>query len=213
MPTTDRVTEHIGALCVKAWYSYAAVNSIPATLHIVTRQPNRNVNFIHLEEASFVHPRSPAHFLRDNDREVNGNRGIPSPEVCIEPEESKSRTRRHLPRWKLCITIPKSVDSKGWVTYDFGNSSRRTIALSKLSGGSVTYPADPDAPDFKGLWCSPETSLGYQVSIMQKLPGLSKQGLTSFVSVPGRYKPRAHRLIWGTCILFCLAKNVRSIIS
>ena len=157
--------------------------------------------------SQFVHPRSPAHFLRDNDREVNGNRGIPSPEVCIEPEESKSRTRRHLPRWKLCITIPKSVDSKGWVTYDFGNSSRRTIALSKLSGGSVTYPADPDAPDFKGLWCSPETSLGYQVSIMQKLPGLSKQGLTSFVSVPGRYKPRAHRLIWGRAYYFVWPKT------
>ena len=147
--------------------------------------------------SQFVHPRTPTYSNRSNYHDQSYTNDITAPQVCIEPENINTRPRRSLPRWKLCVTIPKSPDSRGWVTYDFGDNSPRTIAMSKLTGGPVTYPADLEAPDFKGLSCSPEVNLRYQVGIMEKQLGLNKQVITPFVNVPGRYKPRARFLFWG----------------
>ena len=138
--------------------------------------------------------RMPAHPFTDDDRVARDKLRIFPPEVCIEVEERQSSARGQLPRWNLCVTIPKSIDGRGTINFDFGAASLRKIALSKLFGGPVTYPADPDAGDFKAVWCSPETNPAYQEIITERRSGLNKQGLTPFVSMRGRYKPRARRL-------------------
>ena len=98
--------------------------------------------------------------------------------------------------------FPKSPDGRGKITFAFGPGSHRTIALSKLSRGPVTYPADSDAPFFRAVLCSPETNLAYRETITQRQPGLNKLGISTFRSVPRRYKPRVRRLMWGSPYYF-----------
>ena len=138
----------------------------------------------------------------DNDRVAKDKLRISPADVCIEVENRQSSRHGRLPRWNLCITIPKSLDGRGTIAFDFGATSLRTIALSKLIGGPVTYPADPDAAAFKAVWCSPETNPAYQEIITQRQPGLSKQRVSTFLSVPRRYKPRVHQLVWGHAYYF-----------
>lgn len=143
----------------------------------------------------------------DDERVASDKIRISPPEICIEVEDRRLSRRGRLPRWGLCITIPKSVDGRGTITFDFGVASLRTIALSKLFGGPITYPADPDASDFKAVWCSPETNPVYKEIIGERLSGLNKQGVTPFISVRGRYKPRARRLVWGRAYYFVWPKS------
>ena len=117
-------------------------------------------------------------------------------EAAIEVENRQSRRRGRAPQWQLCLTIPKSPDGRGAITYDFG-ASKRTIALSKLSRSPQTYPADPNAADYSAVWCSPETDPAYRETITQRHPGLSKLAVSAFLSAPRRFKPRVRRLVWG----------------
>lgn len=151
--------------------------------------------------------RMPVHAFTGDDRVARDKLKILPPEVCIEVEDRQSRGRGRLPRWNLCVTIPKSIDGRGTLTFDFGAASQRTIALSKLLGGPVTYPADSDADDFKAIWCSPETNPAYQEIITERRPGLNKHGLTPFVGAPRRYKRRARRLMWGRAYYFVWPKT------
>lgn len=150
--------------------------------------------------------RMPIHPFRDDDRIARDELRISPPEVCIEVEDRQSSERGRLPRWNLCVTIPKSIDGRGMITFDFGAASLRKIALSKLFGGSVTYPADPNAGDFRAVWCSPETNPAYQEIVTERRSGLNKQGLTPFVSMRGRYKPSARRIVWGRAYYFVWSK-------
>ena len=127
---------------------------------------------------------------------------IPPAEVCIEVENRQSSRRARPPRWQLCLTIPKSLNGIGTITFDFGPTSKRTIALSKLSRSPQTYPADPDAAGYSAIWCSPDTNPAYRETISQRHPGLSTQGVSAFLSVPRRFKPRARRLQWGKAYFF-----------
>ena len=151
--------------------------------------------------------RMPALPFKDDDRVTRDKLRILPPDVCIEVEERQLSRRGRLPRWNLCIAIPKSIDGRGIITFDFGPAMSRTIRLSKLFGGSFTYPANPDASDFKAVWCSPETNPAYREVITERRPGLNKQGITPFVSVQGRYKPRARRLVWGHAYYFVWPKT------
>lgn len=151
--------------------------------------------------------RRPAHSFTDDERSVKDQLRILPPEICIEVESRQLNGRGRLPQWGLCITIPKSVDGRGTITFDLGAASPRTIALSKIFQGPATYPTDPDANDFKAVWCSPETDPAYKAIISERRPGLNKQGITPFVSVRGRYKPRAGRLVWGRAYYFVWPKS------
>jgi hypothetical protein len=49
--------------------------------------------------------------------------------IAIEPEQ---QTRpRHLRRWELCVTIPKSNDSRGQISFDCGAGVHRNVYLSR----------------------------------------------------------------------------------
>lgn len=157
-------------------------------------------------ESQFDPHRVPPRPFLDDNRAGKDTLRIPPPEVCIEVEDHQLNRNRQLPRWKLCVTIPKSVDGRGTIIFDFGAASRR-IALSKLFSGAATYPADPDATDFKAIWCSPETNSVYQEIVKQEQSGLNKRGMTPFVTVPGRYKPRARRLVCGRTYYFVWPKS------
>ena len=151
--------------------------------------------------------RAPAHPFTYEGRVAKDKLGITPPSICIEVENRQLSGRGRIPRWSLCIAIPKSVDGRGRISFDLGAASPRTIALSKLFGGPATYPANPDANDFKAVWCSPETDPAYRDIISERRPGLNKQGVTPFMSVRGRYKPRARRLVWGRAYYFVWPKS------
>ncbi len=151
--------------------------------------------------------RMPALPLKDDDPIPQNRPRISPPDICIEVENRQSTRSGRLPQWKLCITIPKSVDGRGRITYDFGLAMSRTIELSKLFRGSLTYPADPNASNFKAVWCSLETNPAYRAVITERCPGLNKYGITPFASVQGRYKPRVRRLMWGHVYYFVWPKT------
>ena len=157
-------------------------------------------------ETQFDPHRMPPRHFAEGDQVAKDTLRISPPEVCIEVEDHRSNKNRQLPRWKLCVTIPKSVDDRGTIIFDFGAASRRTIPLSNLFSGAATYPANPDAADFKAIWCSPEMNSSYQEIVEQGQSGLNKQGMTPFAAVPGRYKPRARRLVCGRAYYFVWPK-------
>lgn len=127
---------------------------------------------------------------------------IPPASVSIEVEALQPRMRERLPRWNLCITIPRSPDGRGSITFGLGSRLNRQITLGKLAGGSITYPADPDARCFTAVSCSPDTHFAYREAITQRQPGLNRLGMSFFSSDPRRYKPRVNRLVWGRAYYF-----------
>lgn len=158
-------------------------------------------------ESQYDPHRVPLRPFTDDDQVGKDTIRISPPEVCIEVEANQSKRNQRLPKWKLCITIPKSLDNRGTIRFDFGGDSYRTIALSKLFSGATTYPADPNAVDFKAIRCSPAINPTYQEIIERGQTGLNKQGITPFEAVPRKYKPRAHRLIWGRAYYFVWPKS------
>ena len=77
---------------------------------------------------------------RDNPSVADHKPRITPVEASIEVENRQSSRRARAPRWHLCLTIPKSLDGRGAITYDFG-TSKRTIALSKLSRSPQDLPS------------------------------------------------------------------------
>ena len=151
--------------------------------------------------------RTPVRPFTDDEWVVRNTLRVLPPQLVIEVEKSPSTGQKRLPRWNLCVTLPKSIDDHGRIGFDFGTTPLRKIELSKLSRGQVTYVSDPDADHFRAVWCTPETNPAYWEIVAEKMPGLNKQGVTPFESMRERFKPRAHRLVWGRAYYFTWPKK------
>ena len=152
--------------------------------------------------------RKPVRPFIDDEGIVRNTVRVLPPQLVIEVEENPSSGQRQLPRWNLCVTLPKSINDRGSVAFDFGTTPLRRIELSKLFGGQVTHVANPNANYFRAVWCSPETNPVYREKVAERLPGLNKQGVTPFENVRARFKPRARRLVWGRAYYFVWPKAI-----
>ncbi|MDE0280789.1 MAG: competence protein CoiA family protein [Gammaproteobacteria bacterium] len=158
-------------------------------------------------ENQFDSHRKPTHPFTDRDRVAEDNLSISPPDICLEVEDRKSNERGRLPRWNLCIKIPKSPDGRGQITFDCGPGSFKNISLRKLFRNPITYPVDPDTNDFKAVWISADTNPVYREVISERISGLNKNGVTAFIGERGRYKPRARRIVWGHAYYFVWPKS------
>ena len=93
-------------------------------------------------------------------------------------------TRQRSPRrWELCITLPKSPNPHGQISFNCGGGIYRNVSLSTLALGPRTYPVDLDAPDFAASWIS------YESSAIRRSHSTSCSGLET------RQSHRIHRYV------------------
>lgn len=112
-------------------------------------------------------------------------------------------TRRHSSRqWELCITLPKSPNPHGQISFNCGGGVYRKVSLSTLALGPKTYPVDLDAADFAATWISYEVYRPYAAVIQRRVPGLRRGKVTAFNATSEKYKPRAESLSWGATYYF-----------
>lgn len=104
---------------------------------------------------------------------------------------------RHLRGWELRITIPKSEDTHGQITFDCGGGVKRKVPLLKLALASQSYPVDLDTEDFGAVWVSPEVKPEYREVVEDRVRGLDRELGTLFSSTQQRIKPRVDRALWG----------------
>lgn len=141
-------------------------------------------------------------------RSSNPNNGVASsPAVSplllsIQLEPETLVRGKHLRRWSLSLTVPKSHDEHGKVTIDFGGGVTKTLALSRLSLQSQTFPADLDAQEFGARWISPEVRQEYRSAIDERIPGLDRTLINAFAPSAQKYKPRIESLSWGGSYYF-----------
>ena len=120
--------------------------------------------------------------------------------IALEPEDRKNH--RKLRQWNLCITIPKSADRHGQISFDSGGGVRRTVPLSTLALSAHTHPVDLDAADFGAVWASPEVPQAYRDVVTHRLPGLQRDRITAFATTAQKYKPRVETLSWAASYYF-----------
>ncbi len=112
-------------------------------------------------------------------------------------------TRQRSPRrWELCITLPKSPNPHGQISFNCGGGIYRNVSLSTLALGPRTYPVDLDAPDFAASWISYEVHRPYAAVIQRRVPGLRRDKVTAFTATSEKYKPRTESLSWGESYYF-----------
>lgn len=120
--------------------------------------------------------------------------------ITLEPEENVRRG--HQRRWELCVTVPKSPDSSGQISFDGGVGSTRRISLSSLSVSALTFPVNTDAFDFGVTWTSPEVPPEYKVVVSHRMTGLARSRVSLFATTAAKYKPRVGVLSWGSNYYF-----------
>lgn len=125
-----------------------------------------------------------------------------SAELCIEIERHQHNIPRKKLRWNLCVTVPRSVDASGQITFDFGPGENRSITMQKLTSGPRNYVIDPNTKSYRAVWCSPEVDQRYREAVAERQTGLADSNVTAFSEASSRFKPRSKSLAWGTRYYF-----------
>lgn len=114
----------------------------------------------------------------------------------VEPLPSVTRGDRQ--RWRLVMTLPKSLAGFGRlrVPTGFGAQSRE-VRLFSLSQGAQDIDVNPNAPRFGPEWVSDEVDHDYREVVSGRLDGFAQDYAQAFAASAAKLKPLASCFVWG----------------
>ena len=114
----------------------------------------------------------------------------------VEPPAGVARGDRR--RWRLVLTLPKSLTGFGRLRVPTGfGTQRREVRLFSLSQAPQDIDVSPNATRFGPEWTSDEVDHDYRDIVSDRLDGFAHDCAQAFTASGAKIKSLANNFVWG----------------